>query len=63
MAKENRPNETLTVDLGGVRTVRAVQVNYADYRSGTFGSDSSVYTSFRLVHSADGVHWRTLYDL
>ncbi len=55
--------EGLTIDLGGLRTVRAVQVNYGDYRSGLFGTDSTVYTQFRLYASEDGAAWTTVADL
>ncbi len=63
VAGANRPGETLTVDLGGERTVRAVQVNFADYRSGLFGTDSVYPTRFRLLASADGRRWRAVADL
>ena len=63
VAADNRAGETLTVDLGGPRTVRAVQVNYADYRSGLYGDGPEVYTAFRLLHSLDGRRWTTLADL
>ena len=63
VAQQNRPGEWLTVDLGRPFDIRAVQVNYADYKSGKFGSDSSVVTQFRLRVSDDGVRWRTVADL
>ena len=40
-----------------------MQVNYVDYRSNLFASDSTVYTRFRLHHSADGRRWEMLADL
>ncbi|HET7457083.1 MAG TPA: family 43 glycosylhydrolase [Gemmatimonadaceae bacterium] len=63
LARTAAPNEWLTVDLGRECEVRAVQVNYADYKSGLYGSDSSVYTEFRLSHSPDGVEWSPLADV
>ena len=63
VARENRPGEWLTVDLGRPMELRAIQVNYADYRSGLFGTDSSVVTRFRLRVSDDGRRWRTVADL
>lgn len=63
LAGANRAGEWLDVDLGGVRTVRAVQVNYADYRQGLYASDSTVYTRFRLLASDDGRRWRPVADL
>ncbi len=63
VARQNRPGEQLTIDLGSVYDVKAIQVNYADYKSGLFGTDSSVYTQFRLSVSSDSVRWRTVADL
>jgi hypothetical protein len=53
----------LAVDMGAPREVRAVQVNYADYRSGLFATDSTVYTQFRLSTSLDGKRWERVADL
>jgi hypothetical protein len=63
VARENRPGEWLTIDLGRQHEIRAIQVNYADYKSGLFGTDSSVVTRFRLRVSDDGQRWRTVADL
>lgn len=63
VAARNAPGETLTVDLGGERTVRAVQVNYADYRSERYGSAPDIVARFRIQGSRDGEHWETLADL
>ncbi len=63
VAATGAPGEGLTVDLGGERTVRAVQVNFTDYQSGLFASDSTVYTQFRLSASTDGVAWTPIADL
>jgi xylan 1,4-beta-xylosidase len=63
VAVANRPDEWVTIDLGREYDVRAVQVNYADYRSELYASDSTVYTRFRLRHSRDGRAWAPLADL
>lgn len=60
VAAQNRPGETLTMDLGGPRTVRAVQVNFADYKSGRFADAPDIYTEFQLQHSLDGRSWSPL---
>jgi xylan 1,4-beta-xylosidase len=60
VAAENRPGETLTVNLGKIDTIRAVQVNFADYKSGRFGDAPDIYTEFTLQASADGQHWREI---
>ena len=58
VAADKKPGETLTVDLGKVDTVRAVQVNFADYKSGRFGDAPDIYTEFTLQASSDGEHWQ-----
>ncbi|WP_295946410.1 family 43 glycosylhydrolase [uncultured Xanthomonas sp.] len=63
VAARNAPGETLTVDLGGERSVRAVQVNFADYRAGRYGDAPDIYTAFRLQHSRDGRHWLPLAEV
>jgi hypothetical protein len=60
VAGENRPGETLTVDLGAAKTVRAVQVNFADYKSGRFGDAPDIFTEFELQSSLDGQSWQPL---
>ncbi len=63
VAAANRRGETVTIDLQRVYTVRALQVNYVDYKSSIFASDSTVYTHFRVLHSLDGTNWSLLVDL
>lgn len=54
VAGSNKTGETLTIDLGAEKTVRAVQVNYADYQSGRFADAPDIYTTFQLQQSTDG---------
>ncbi len=63
VAEHNRTGEWLTVDLERPYEVKAVQVNYTDYRSSLFASDSTVYTQFRLEVSLDGQAWQPIADL
>jgi hypothetical protein len=51
------------LDLQRECEVKAVQVNFTDYKSGIFDSDSTVYTQFKLYHSPDGLKWELLADL
>lgn len=62
VAGANAPGQTLTVDLGRAFDVRAVQVNYTDFRNTLFESDSTVYTTFRLHASRDGRTWTMVAD-
>jgi xylan 1,4-beta-xylosidase len=63
VASQNRPGETLTLDLGQPYDVKAIQINYADYKSGIYESGPNVYTRFRLQASVDGSQWKTVADL
>ena len=60
LSPSKAPGATLTVDLGGPKTVRAVQVNFADYKAGRFGDAPDIYTEFRLEQSLDGRTWQPL---
>jgi hypothetical protein len=60
VAGANKSGETLTLDLGGARTLRAVQVNFADYKSGRFADADDIYTEFALESSLDGKNWSPL---
>ena len=60
VAAANRPGETLSADLGRIDTVRALQVNFADYQSGRFGDAPDIYTEFTLEASSDGQHWQEI---
>jgi xylan 1,4-beta-xylosidase len=48
------------VDLGARKTVRAVQVNFADYLSGRYRDAPDIYTEFTLESSTDGKRWQPL---
>jgi len=60
VASANKAGETLTVDLGSAKTVRAIQVNFADYKSGRFDDTPDIYTEFNLEGSMDGRTWTEL---
>ncbi|MBW8880674.1 MAG: discoidin domain-containing protein, partial [Asticcacaulis sp.] len=62
LAADAKPGQTLTVDLGATRTVRAIQVNYADYKSGLYADSPDIYTEFELQSSVDGRSWTHLAD-
>ncbi|MBC7791409.1 MAG: family 43 glycosylhydrolase [Anaerolineae bacterium] len=63
VARDTAPGQTLTLDLGGEREVRALQVNYADYKSNVFATDSTVYTQLRAHASRDGRQWSLIADI
>jgi xylan 1,4-beta-xylosidase len=64
VARSPHAGEWISVDLLDTKAIRAVQVNYTDYRSGIYYSDPSyVYNQFRLYYSVDGKTWQLLADL
>ena len=63
LATSNKAGEWLMIDLERTCEVNAVQVNYTDYQSGIFASDTNVYTQFKLHHSLDGKQWAVMADL
>jgi xylan 1,4-beta-xylosidase len=63
LANSNKAGEWLMIDLERTCEVNAVQVNYTDYQSGIFASDTNVYTQFKLHHSLDGGQWAVMADL
>lgn len=63
LAQSSRAGEWLMVDLARECEVRAVQVNFTDYKSEIYGSGPNVYTEFLLQHSLDGTNWTVLADL
>ena len=63
MPVANTPGQTLALDLGAVKTVHAVQVNYADHESGIYAESPDIRTRFRILWSADGEAWDVFADL
>ena len=64
VAKENKAGETVTLDLQAPSQVRAVQVNFTDYKNNLFTSfDTALVTQFVIEHSPDGKTFTILADL
>jgi hypothetical protein len=63
LAGSSQAGEQLTLDLEHACEVRAIQVNFTDYKSDLYASGTNVYTRFRLHHSLDGRQWSSAADL
>jgi xylan 1,4-beta-xylosidase len=64
VARQNKEGEWVTIDLKSECEVRAVQVNYTDYKSNIYdGFDPKIYTQFRIYSSTDGKQWNKIADL
>lgn len=61
-AKTNTKDEWLTIDLQSEFEVRAVQMDYADYKSNIFGKRDSIYYQYLLEYSSDRKDWNFLVD-
>lgn len=61
-AKTNKPGEWLMIDLEKKYDVKAVQINYTDYKSDLYSNDSTVYIQFKIYSSLDGKNWKTIFD-
>jgi len=61
-ASSGRSNEWLRVDLGSVKTIHAVQVNFAEQEVTARGRGSELGQTYRLDCSRDGNTWTTLVD-
>lgn len=63
VADTSAAGEWLTIDLGRTCEVKAIQVNFTDYKSDIYASDARVYTQFKLHQSPDGTNWSVIADL
>jgi hypothetical protein len=63
VAGSNQPGEWLNIDLGRICDLRAVQINFTDYKSGIYSNGPNIYTQFKLHASRDGTAWTTVADL
>jgi hypothetical protein len=63
IAENNNPGEWIVVDLKKVKSVRALQINFTDYKNNIYKSDSTVYTQFKIYSSTDNNNWKLIADL
>ncbi len=64
VAKENKSAEWVSIDLEKIYDVKAVQINFTDYKSDLFDNDTNkVYTQYKFYSSIDGENWTAIVDL
>lgn len=61
-AKTGDAGEWAQIDLGGDRTVRAIQVNFYDHESTQHNRANDIYYQYRIWASADGKTWQLAVD-
>jgi xylan 1,4-beta-xylosidase len=54
--------EWIQTDLGGVSTVHAIQINYADQDVEFLGKSEGRFHQYKIHHSVDGKKWNVLVD-
>ncbi|MES2429125.1 MAG: family 43 glycosylhydrolase [Bacteroidota bacterium] len=61
-AKTGNKGEWLSVDLGSISIVKAVQLNFAENNTQLFGRDGIMAQQYLLQYSTDKKTWKTLVD-
>ncbi|MBK7500340.1 MAG: family 43 glycosylhydrolase [Ignavibacteriales bacterium] len=63
IAENNNPGEWVVIDLKKIKSIRALQINFTDYKNNIYKSDSTVYTQFKIYSSTDNNNWKLIADL
>jgi xylan 1,4-beta-xylosidase len=64
VARQSKEGAWITIDLQKEQEVKALQVNFTDYRSGIYDAfDPKIYTQFRIYYSLDARQWKKVIDL
>lgn len=61
-AESGNPGEFFSVDLGAVKTVKAIQLNYYDNKSVQHNRANDVYYQYKVYASNDGKDWTLVVD-
>ncbi|MEI6086160.1 MAG: discoidin domain-containing protein [Bacteroidota bacterium] len=61
-AATGNKGEWIESDLGGISTVHAIQINYADQDAETMGKVNGLYHQYKLYGSMDGKNWTIIKD-
>jgi hypothetical protein len=61
-AKSGEPGEWFAMDLGDVKQVNAIQVNFYEHKANQFGKAMDVYHQYKIYGSTDGTNWELMVD-
>ncbi len=61
-ARSGEPGEWLSIDLGKEMTVKAIQLNYYDYKTVQHNRANDIYYQYRIYASNDGKNWELVVD-
>ncbi len=63
VAKTNNSGEWLSIDLKKEYTVKAIQINFTDYKSNLYSNDrNKVFIQSKVYSSTDGKNWDIIFD-
>lgn len=62
LAEENNDRQWITIDLLKPAEIRAIQINYHDYKSDMYGRIPGLYHQYTIEGSMDGKQWNVLID-
>ena len=62
VANTNKAGETATIDLQKVYDVKALQINYTDYKSNIYDNNEKVYIQNKFYASTDNKNWQVIFD-
>ena len=61
-AQTGNPGEWLQMDLGRLKEVRALQINYYEHKAFQHNKAMDLYHQYRIYQSVDGQNWTLLVD-
>ena len=61
-AKTRKPGEWIAMDLGDVKTVKAIQLNFYDYKTVQHNRANDIYYQYRIFASDNGSDWMLVVD-
>lgn len=61
-AKSGDKGEWISMDMGTVKEVRALQLNYYDHKAFQHNKAMDIYHQYQIFHSVDGKSWELVID-
>ena len=61
-AATGEPGEWLQMDLGEIKEIHALQINYYDHKAFQHNKAMDIYHQYRIYHSVDGKDWILIVD-
>ena len=61
-AASGNPGEWVKLDLGGTKTVRAIQLNFYDHKAVQHNRAMDIYHQYRIYASENGTDWTLVID-